>query len=520
MHNSQGILKVKQNLQRSVAEDNLYMNERIRERKLEEPKYKHAPSLGISLVPVLFLIGLLVVNIIVYKDDATGGANQIALLLAGFVAALLGRFKLGVEYEYMESAAIKSIGLAMQAMIILLVVGSLIGLWISGGVVPTMIYYGLKLINPQLFLPVACLICAIVSLGTGSSWSTTGTVGIALIGIGQTLGIPLGMCAGAIISGAYFGDKMSPLSDTTNLAPAMAGTDLFTHIRHMVYTSGPAFALAIIGFFILTMFNGGAEVSTEEINSVLTVIEKNFNVGIYLFFPPVIVLFMVSKKIPALPALAIGALLGAVSTLIFQQEMLTALAGGQLTTELAYKQIMTYAYGGFSIETENAVINDLFSRGGMSGMLNTVWLIFCAMVFGGIMEMTGMLGKIADSILSLVSGAGSLVGATLGTCIVFNMTAGDQYLAIVVPGRMFKTAYQKYGLHPKNLSRALEDAGTVTSVLVPWNSGGAYNSGVLGVATLTYLPFCFFNLLSPVVSLFLASMNLTIDRIKEDSAQA
>ncbi len=477
---------------------------------------KMDPSLGISLVPVLFLIALLVVNIVIYKDDATGGANQIALMLAAFVAAVIGRFKLKVNYAEMEKGAIDSIGLAMQAMIILLVVGSLIGLWISGGVVPTMIYYGLKLINPSIFLPVACIICAIVSLGTGSSWSTTGTVGIAFIGIGQTLGIPLGMVAGAIISGAYFGDKMSPLSDTTNLAPAMAGTDLFTHIRHMVYTSGPAMGLAVIGFFILTMFTGGSEVSTEEINGVTAIIDKNFNIGIHLFLPPVIVLFMVSRKIPALPALAIGALLGALMTLIFQQDTLANLNGGTLTIGSMYKQIITFAFGGFSIETESEVINSLFSRGGMAGMLNTVWLIFCAMVFGGIMETTGMLGKIAESILGLVSGAGSLIGATIGTCIVFNMTAGDQYLAIVVPGRMFKSAYQKFGLHPKNLSRALEDAGTVTSVLVPWNSGGAYNSGVLGVATLTYLPFCFFNLLSPLVSLFLASMNITIDRIKEE----
>lgn len=474
------------------------------------------PSLGISLLPVLFLISLLVINIIVYKDDATGGANQIALLLSAFLAAVIGRFKLNVDYKKMENGAIESIGLAMQAMIILLVVGSLIGLWIAGGVVPTMIYYGLKLINPSLFLPVACIICSIVSLGTGSSWSTTGTVGIALIGIGQTLGIPMGMVAGAIISGAYFGDKMSPLSDTTNLAPAMAGTDLFTHIRHMLYTSVPAITIALIGFFGLSFFYGGSDVSTEEINQVIGIIEKNFNVGVHLFFPPVIVLFMVSRKIPALPALAIGALLGAVSTVLFQQDMLAATTGG-LTINSAYKSIMTYAYGGFSISTESEVINSLFSRGGMSGMLNTVWLIFCAMVFGGIMETTGMLGKIADSILLLVRGAGSLVGATIGTCIVFNMTAGDQYLAIVVPGRMFKSAYKKFGLHPKNLSRALEDSGTVTSVLVPWNSGGAYNAGVLGVSTLTYLPYCFFNILSPVISLFLASMNLTIERVKEEA---
>ena len=478
------------------------------------------PSLLVSLIPVVVLLTLLFINILVFKDDATSGSNQLALLISGALAAFIGIVVYKINYKQIEGEIIKSIGVALQASIILLIVGALIGMWIISGVVPTMIYYGLLLINPTVFLPVSCVVCSIVALATGSSWSTTGTVGIALIGIGQTLGIPLGMVAGAIISGAYFGDKMSPLSDTTNLAPAMAGTDVFTHIRHMVFTTGPAISLAIIGFTILGAFYGQGNVNQEDINSVLTVIENNFNIGIYLFIVPLAVLFMVYKRIPALPALLIGTLLGGIFALVFQSELITAMTTNGSSIGGIYQTIVTTAYDGFVIKTDNELIDSLFNRGGMKSMLSTVWLILMAMVFGGAMEGTGMLQKIAHSILKLVKGVGSLIGATLASCIFMNLTAGDQYLAIVVPGRMFKSAYEEYGLKPKNLSRTLEDSGTVTSVLVPWNSGGAYNSGVLGVATLTYLPFCFFNLLSPVVSAFLAGFDLTIDRLDENEKES
>ncbi len=470
------------------------------------------PSLGISLVPVITLMILLVINILVYKDDATGGANQIALLISAALSITIGIFKLKIDYKELEEKVLDSIQTAMQANAILLLVGSLIGLWILSGIVPAMIYYGLKLINPSIFLPVACIVCSIVALSTGSSWSTTGTVGIALIAIGKTLGIPEGMVAGAIISGAYFGDKMSPLSDTTNLAPAMAGTDLFTHIKHMMYTSIPAIVLAIVGFSILGLFYGQGDIASNNIDQVLDVIDSSFSIGVHLFIAPALVIFMVYKKVPALPAIAVGCLIGAVFALVFQSSLLVKMAGGSFDGLKTYKILISTAFGGFSIDTGNKLIDSLLNRGGMSGMLNTVWLIICAMIFGGALEGTGMLQKIANSILGLVKGAGSLIGATLGSCLFFNMTACDQYLAIVVPGRMFKKAYDDFGLKPKNLSRALEDSGTVTSVLIPWNSGGAYNSGVLGVATLTYLPFCFFNILSPLVSAFLAGFNLTIER--------
>ncbi len=486
------------------------------EKTVEPQEPINGPSLLVSLIPVIVLLFLLVVNIVVFKDDATGGSNQLALLIAGALAAFIGIVVYKTEYKKIEGQIIKSVGVAIQASIILLIVGALIGTWIISGIVPTMIYYGLQLINPAVFLPVACIVCAIVAMATGSSWSTTGTVGIALIGIGQTLGIPLGMVAGAIISGAYFGDKMSPLSDTTNLAAAMAETDVFTHIRHMMYTSGPAIILAIIGFSILSVFYGGGNVNQEDIDTVLAVIDNKFNIGIHLFLVPLAILFMVYMRIPALPALFIGAVLGALFALIFQSDLIASMAAEGPSVKSFYQTIIKTAYDGFVIESDNKLIDELFNRGGMKGMLSTVWLILMAMVFSGAMEGTGMLQKIAHSILKLVHSVGSLIGATLASCLVMNVTAGDQYLAILVPGRMFKNAYDEYGLKPKNLSRALEDSGTVTSVLVPWNSGGAYNAGVLGVATLTYLPFCFFNLLSPIVSAFLAGFNLTIERLDEN----
>lgn len=409
--------------------------------------------------------------------------------------------------------------MSLQACLILLVVGSLIATWILSGVVPTMIYYGLKIINPSYFLPVACISCAMVALSTGSSWSTTGTIGVALMGIGQALGIPVPMCAGAIISGAYFGDKMSPLSDTTNLAPAMAGTDLFTHIRHMVYTSGPAITISIIGFFILGMFYTGSGANADSVEAILSTIQNNYNIGLHLFIVPAILLLLIANKMPAFPALVLGAVLGAFAAITFQSELLAKITNNALDVANVYKEVIKVAFSGFNYDFSNAVVNKLFNRGGMQNMLDTVWLIMMAMVFGGSLEGTGMLQKIANSILQFVSGAGSLIGATLGTCLFLNMTASDQYLAIVVPGKMFKSAYDDMGLHPKNLSRALEDSGTVTSVLIPWNSGGAYNTKILGVGPdmiYSYQMYCFFNILSPLISLFLGSMNLTIERIHNE----
>lgn len=474
-----------------------------------------SPSLIIALIPIIFLVALLTINVVLFKDDSSYGPNQIALLLTAILTAVIGVFHLKQNYENMEKKAIESITLSMQAVMILLVVGSLIGIWILNGVVPAMIFYGIKLINPAVFLPVTLVICSIVSVATGSSWSTVGTVGIALIGIGETLGIPLGMVAGAIVSGSYFGDKMSPLSDTTNLAPAMAGADLFDHIRHMVYTSGPAILISFIMFTILGFFYGEGTMDPKAIDEVVSIIEKEYNISLWLFTLPIIVFVMVKKKVPALPALAIGTLIGAVYAVVFQYDHLVALAGGELTVQSAYQVILKTSYGGHVSETGHKVIDKLFARGGMSGMLNTIWLILTAMVFGGMLEVTGILQKLAETILKAVKGVTSLVASTIGTSIFLNLTTSDQYIAIVVTGRMFKGAYAEHNLQPKNLSRAVEDGATVTSVLVPWNTCGAYFAGVMGVATTAYLPFAFFNLLSPMISILLAASGKTMDKIDE-----
>lgn len=477
------------------------------------------PNLIVSLVPVVVLITLLVINIFLFNDNAALGPNQVTLFVAAAICAFIGIFHLQIPYKDIEKRIIHSIGLSMQANLILLVVGTLIALWIFNGVVPAMIYYGIKLFNPNWFLPLACVVCCVVSMATGSSWSTGGTVGIAFIGVGQALNIPTPMVAGAVISGAYFGDKLSPLSDTTNLAPAMAGVDLFTHIRYMLFTTLPSFAIALIGFSILGYFYGGAGSDIAQVNEFLNVLESRFNLSPFLFLLPGLVFFMVAKKIPALPALLMGCFLGVVFGLVFQQDLLKALIGPEMTWLKIYGKIIELAHSGFFINTNNEMIDSLLNRGGMSSMLNTVWLILMAMVFGGVMEVTGMLEEIGNAILKMVKGTGSLIAATVSSTIVVNLTASDQYLSVVLPGRMFRASYRKFGLAPQNLSRSLEDGGTLTSVLVPWNTCGAYFSTILGVSTLSYLPFCFFNLINPIVSIVIGASGWKIEKLnKEESA--
>ncbi len=474
------------------------------------------PSLLFSLIPVSFLVILLTINVVVFKDNASYGPNQVALLLGALVTGFIGHFKYGVSFKVIEKGINEATSNALSAMIILIVIGALVGTWILSGTVPAMIYYGLKLITPQVFLPVSCIACAMVSISTGSSWSTTGTIGIALIGIGQALGFEEGLIAGAIISGAYFGDKMSPLSDTTNLAAAMAETELFVHIKHMVFTTGPAILISLLLFTIIGLTSTPADVTPTTINELTLILDKQFNISLFTFIPPLVVLLLVRKKIPALPAITLGIISAVIVACIFQRELLLKMMGGAFSFEALYKVVMDVSVGGFPLQSRHDVIDELLNRGGMKGMLTTVWLIFSAMVFGGTLEATGMLQEIAASILKSVKGTGSLIGATLGSCLFLNATASDQYLAIVVPGRMFKKAFNDYNLAPQNLSRALEDAGTVTSVLIPWNSGGAYNSGVLGVPTLTYAPYCFFNILSPLISAFFGAMKISIIEKSQD----
>ncbi|MDB2415680.1 Na+/H+ antiporter NhaC [bacterium] len=466
-----------------------------------------------ALTPIVFLIGLLSLNVFLYGDNALGGANQLALLLAASLAAIIGTRK-GFKWKDILNGVSKSISSTTPAIIILLLIGSLAGTWLISGIVPTMIYYGLQIISPKIFLVAACIICAIVSLASGSSWSTIATVGIALLGIGNALNISEGLVAGAIISGAYFGDKMSPLSDTTNLAPAMAGTDLFTHIRYMMYTTIPTFIITLIIFLIVGLsFENNQNI--ESVNNLLSAIENRFVISPWLFLVPVGVLVLIIKKVPALPALLAGTLLGGIFAIIFQPHLIVELSGVEDNfIKSSYITVINAMGGEISIQTSNAVIDDLLSTGGMYGMLNTIWLIICAMCFGGVMESTGKLKKISSSIIQYAENTGSVIATTACTCIFFNLTASDQYLSIVVPGRMYADTFKEKGLAPENLSRTLEDSGTVTSVLIPWNTCGATQSAILGVATLSYLPYCFFNIISPIMTVTYAYLGLKIKRLK------
>jgi len=466
-----------------------------------------------AFTPILFLIGLLSLNVFLYGDNALGGANQLALLLAASLAAIIGTRK-GFKWKDILNGVSKSISSTTPAIIILLLIGSLAGTWLISGIVPTMIYYGLQIISPKIFLVAACIICAIVSLASGSSWSTIATVGIALLGIGNALNISEGLVAGAIISGAYFGDKMSPLSDTTNLAPAMARTDLFTHIRYMMYTTIPTFIITLIIFFIVGLsFENNQNI--ESVNNLLSAIENRFVISPWLFLVPVGVLVLIIKKVPALPALLAGTLIGGIFAIIFQPHLIVELSGVEDNfIKSSYITVINAMGGEISIQTSNAVIDDLLSTGGMYGMLNTIWLIICAMCFGGVMESTGKLKKISSSIIQYAENTGSVIATTACTCIFFNLTASDQYLSIVVPGRMYADTFKEKGLAPENLSRTLEDSGTVTSVLIPWNTCGATQSAILGVATLSYLPYCFFNIISPIMTVTYAYLGLKIKRLK------
>ncbi|PKP44040.1 MAG: Na+/H+ antiporter NhaC [Bacteroidetes bacterium HGW-Bacteroidetes-12] len=470
------------------------------------------PNLFQSFLPILVLIGLLVLNVLrVFGDDALGGANQLALLLSAAVAIVVA-ISIGYKWEFIQQGIVKSIKSALPALIILLLIGALAGTWMLSGVVPAMIYYGLDILNPLFFLPATCIICSIVSIATGSSWTTAATVGIALIGIGGVLGFDKGLVAGAILSGAYFGDKMSPLSDTTNLAPAMAGTDLITHIKYMAYTTIPSIIIALVLFLIIG-FTYSTTGNVEEVNALKLAISSKINITPWLFLVPLIVIGLIIKKVAAIPALFLGSVLGGIFAVIFQSDLIRNLSENSNFFYAAYEVVVNAMTTDIAIVTNNNLVNELLSSGGMKGMLNTIWLIICAMIFGGVMEKTGMLKTITKSIMIFAKSTGSLIATTATSCVVFNLTASDQYLAIVVPGRMFAKIYKKRGLHPKVLSRTLEDSGTVTSVLVPWNTCGAYHSTVLGVATGDYFMYCFFNILSPIMTMFFGFLNIKIAKL-------
>jgi NhaC family Na+:H+ antiporter len=465
-----------------------------------------------ALTPVFVLVIMLFYNVFfVFGDDALSGSNQFILILGAAVAAIVGFYN-KVTYKQMLDEVAENIKSTSGAILILLMVGALAGTWLISGIIPSMIYYGLQLLNPTIFLAASVVICAIISIATGSSWTTSATVGIALIGIGETLGISLGMTAGAVLSGAYFGDKMSPLSDTTNLAPAMAGGELFTHIKYMSLTTIPTIVITLIVFIII-----GLNIDTTgspNISDKLFAIDQAFTISPWLFLVPVAVILMIIKKTPPLIALLIGTLLGGVAAIIAQPNIVMAIAEtDSLTFQSAYKGVMRAITVDSSVETSSQELNDLFSSGGMAGMLGTIWLIICAMVFGGVMDAIGALSRISQALLSLASSTFGLFASTVASCLALNVTASDQYLALVVPGKMFKKAYEDKNLAPENLSRTLEDSGTVTSVLIPWNTCGAYQSGVLGVPVADYFVFAIFNWLSPFMTLLFAGLKIKIKEL-------
>jgi NhaC family Na+:H+ antiporter len=478
------------------------------------------PSLGLSLVPVVALIGLLAADVVAFGEDSSYGANQIAMLLAAFVAGGIGMAR-GIRWKAISEAIAHSVSQTTEAILILLMIGALSGTWLIAGIIPAFIHYGLQILEPGIFLFAACIICGLLSLATGSSWGTVGTVGVALVGIGSALGLSEGWIAGAIISGAYFGDKMSPLSDTTNIAAAVGGTDLFSHIRYMTLTTVPSLVIALIVFLVVGF--GGAAVA-DGVSAVFAdefgaAVFAAFNIHFGLFIAPVVVIVLIARKVPAAAALFIGTLLGALTAVIFQPDIIREVAGvgnesGGFALAAFKASIQSMALDS-AISTSNAMANDLLTSSGMAGMLNTVWLILCAMVFGAAMQATRMLERITQAILSGVQSTFGLVGRTVGTCLAFNVLASDQYLAIVVPGNMLKDAYAERDLAPENLSRTLEDSGTVTSVLIPWNTCGVAQSGILGVATWAYLPYCIFNWISPLMTLTVAAVGFRIKRLAE-----
>lgn len=492
----------------------------ISEIKIEDQKIIKNTELNIweALIPVFALVGMLAHNIYVYGDDALSGSNQFVLLLGAAVAAIVG-FKNKVSYKRMIEEVAENVKSTTGALLILLMVGALAGTWLISGIIPTMIYYGLQILNPTIFLGACVIICSIISIATGSSWTTSATVGIALIGIGETLGISIGMTAGAVLSGAYFGDKMSPLSDTTNLAPAMAGGELFSHIKYMAITTVPTIIITLIAFIIigLNIDTMGAPVIQDKLDAI----DGAFYISPWLFTVPAAVIFMIIKKTPPLIALLLGALLGGATAIIAQPNIVASVAGAEsLSFQSAYKGVMDALTVDTAVKTSSQELNDLFTAGGMKGMLGTIWLIICAMVFGGVMDAIGALSRITNALLKMAKTTFGLFASTVASCLALNLTASDQYLALVVPGKMFKKAYEDRGLAPENLSRTLEDSGTVTSVLIPWNTCGAYHSKVLfGYAGATaYIPYVFFSILSPFMTLLVAALNIKIRQLTTKSA--
>ena len=479
---------------------------------------------GISLIPILILIVLLALNISIFGSDAILGASQVALLFSAGVAIWLAMWLFKVSWQDFEEAIKSNIGDVTTAIVILFLIGAISGTWTISGIVPTFIYYGVKIISPKVFLLTACIICALVSVTIGSSWTTIATIGVALLGIGKALGFSDGMIAGAIISGAYFGDKISPLSDTTVLASSMSKVPMFAHIRYLMFTTVPSIVITLVIFLILGLSHTGADSSL--INEFTTVLDSKFRITPWLLVVPALTAVMIARKMPALIVLALSTVLAAVAALIFQPDIIreigTSVVGGGSSAKIMFTGTIETIYNSVNVETGNPEVNQLVASKGMLGMLNTVYLIICAMCFGAAMKASGMLHHLASMILPLTKRRTSLVTSTVVTGTALNGIVSDQYLAIILTSSLFKDVYEKEGYENRLLSRSVEDSATVTSPLYPWSSCGMTQATILSVPTLTYLPYCFFNIISPLMSITVAAIGFRIFRKSggQDSLQS
>ncbi len=477
---------------------------------------KRLPSPLVSLMPILIMIVMLFFAIRTFGSDCLSGASQICILTTSAVCVLIGMVFYGRKWSEFEQSITKNVSGVTTAIVILLIIGALSGAWMVSGVVPTLIYYGIQIIHPGFFLVCTCIISAIVSVMTGSSWTTIATIGLALMGIGQAQGFHEGWIAGAIISGAYFGDKVSPLSDTTVLASSTVGVPLFTHLRYLMTTTVPSMVLALLIFTIAGLNHEVADMS--HITEYTTVLDDTFNISAWLMIVPIATAILIARRVPSIITLFLSTLLAVVFAIIFQPDLLREIAGeGREGFEALFTGGMQVVYGSTQIETGSDTINELVATRGMSGMLYTIWLILCAMCFGGTMTAGGMLEGITSVFVRYAKRSKSMVTSTVATGLFLNVATSDQYISIILTGKMFKKVYERNGFEARLLSRTTEDAVTVTSPLVPWNTCGMTQSTILGVSTLTYLPYCFFNLISPIMSIIMTAIGYKIKRVvKED----
>ena len=454
---------------------------------------KREPTVGIALIPIITMVIVLFVGIFVYGADP-----HIPIMISAVVASLVALY-LGFSWRELEQGIVKGISLSLQALLILIILGTLISTWLAAGIVPTMIYYGVEFLSQGLFLPLAIVICSVVAVASGNAWTAAGTIGIAVMGIGTVFGYNPAMVAGAVISGCYFGDKLSPLSETTNMSPGITGVELFDHIRNMMFTTMPAWIISIILFFFLGWTQNSKGGSADTIATLQKDLDGLFTISPWLLLVPVVVLVLIALRMPAIPGLLIGSILGLV--------VAVAVQGASI------KEVLAMMVSGYTQESNNEIISNLLNNGGIEAMMYTVSLVMLAMSLGGILESTGILETLVASLLKFAKSTGSLIATTVVTCISANVIACDQYLSILLPGRMYLSAYKKRGLHPKALSRTIEDAGTMTSPLVPWNTCGAFMAATLGVATIQYAPYAFLCIISPIIAVIFGFFDIKIAKL-------